>query len=209
MSNSPLQIRNPQSAIGSLQPTQEGSMRTVTYGAACSLDGFITARDGAIDWLKWSPDVSAIMEEYWKGVDAMLFGRKTWDFAQASGGGGGDEASDRGAFANVQSYLFSRTIKKAPPGVQLVSENAGEFVRDLKRKPGRGICVMSGGDFARSLFEAGVVDEVGLNIHPVLLGAGARLFQDPGIQVNLELKGCVYATYRVKRRAARAGRRAP
>src|SRR5262245_39204242 len=89
-------------------------MRTVTYGAACSLDGFITARDGAIDWLKWSPDVSAIMEEYWKGVDAMLFGRKTWDFAQASGGSGG-EGSDRGAFASVASYLFSRTIKKVPP----------------------------------------------------------------------------------------------
>jgi dihydrofolate reductase len=191
-------------------------MRTVTYGAACSLDGFITARDGAIDWLQWSPDVSAIMAEYWKGVDAMLFGRKTWDFAQASGGGGDGEAADRGAFANVKTYLFSRTIKKAPPGVQLVSENAGEFVRELKRKPGKGICVMSGGNLARSLFEAGVVDEVGLNIHPVLLGDGARLFQDAGDRVNLELKecrtlhhGCVYAIYRVKRRAARAGRRGP
>jgi hypothetical protein len=35
---------------------------------------------------------------------------------------------------------------------------------------------MGGGEPAKSLFEANVIDEIGLNIHPVLLGSGIPLF---------------------------------
>ena len=104
-------------------------MRAVTYGA-CSLDGFLAADDGALDWLHFSRDV---------------------------------------------------------------------------HRPGRGICVMGGGELARSLLAADVVDEVGLNIHPVLLGRGVPLFRAPGHRIALELLecrtiegGCVLATYRVR-----------
>jgi riboflavin biosynthesis pyrimidine reductase len=64
---------------------------------------------------------------------------------------------------------------------------------------------MSGGNFATSLLQAGVIDEIGLNIHPVLLGSGVPAFLDPGKRVKLELTecrqldgGCVMVTYRVK-----------
>jgi dihydrofolate reductase len=80
-------------------------------------------------------------------------------------------------------------------------------VRKLKRSRGKEICVFGGGDFARSLFEAGVIDEVGLNIHPVLLGSGIPFFHDAG-RVKLELlenrsiaEGCVYLLYKVVRKA--------
>ena len=59
---------------------------------------------------------------------------------------------------------------------------------------------------ARSLFEAELIDEVGLNIHPVLLGDGIPLFHPMSRQIDLELidckvlsTGCVYVLYRVKR----------
>ena len=45
-------------------------------------------------------------------------------------------------------------------------------MRKLKSEPGKDIIVMSGGNFATSLLQAGVIDEIGLNIHPVLLGSG-------------------------------------
>jgi dihydrofolate reductase len=64
---------------------------------------------------------------------------------------------------------------------------------------------MGGGDLARTLFQAGVIDEVGLNIHPVLLGAGVPLFPEIGRRLNLDLLesrildgGCVLANYRVR-----------
>jgi len=173
-------------------------MRKVTYGAACSLDGFITGANGSIDWLHFSPDVQKIMADYWKNVDTLLMGRKTWDFAAQQKGGG--------ATGGVHSYVFSRTLDKiSRKGVTLVKDDAGEFVRSLKERDGKDICVLGGGDFARSLLAAGVVDEVGLNVHPILLGAGAPLFLDNGRRIPLELAesrqidgGCVYSIYRVR-----------
>ena len=178
-------------------------MRKVIYGGACSLDGFLSAGDGALDWLHFSKDVEAVMKKFWANTDALLFGRKTWE--QAGGAGGG---SSNG----IRSYLFSRTLEQAPrKGVELVTADAGGFVRALKQQPGKDILVMSGGNFAASLFEAGVIDEVGLNIHPLLLGSGAPAFLDPGARVKLELTecreldgGCVLVTYRVPHQDGRS-----
>jgi dihydrofolate reductase len=174
-------------------------MRTVTYGAACSLDGFIVGPDGAMDWLHFSRDVQEATAAYWATVDTVLMGRKTWEVAAAQGGGGGS--------AGIATYVFSRTLREiAQPGVHLVATDPGDFVRDLKRRPGRGICVMGGGELAQSLLAADVIDEVGLNVHPVLLGAGVPLFRDAGRRIPLELAecrtldgGCVLAMYRVRR----------
>ena len=173
-------------------------MRKVIYGGACSLDGFLTDRDGAVDWLHFSKDVEAIMAKSWATVDTILFGRKTFEFAAKLGGGPG--------LSGVKSYVFSRTLSGPPAkDVELVSSDAGAFVRALKAKPGKDIIVMSGGNLAASLLRAGVVDEIGFNIHPILLGAGVPAFLDTGARVSLELTecrpldgGCAFVVYRVK-----------
>ena len=189
-------------------------MRLVTYGAACSLDGFIAKTDGNVDWLRFTPDAQAVMRDSWSRIDTILMGRKTYEVAAGSGAGGGGTPG-------ITSYVFSRTLEKLPHrGAELVRQDAAGFVRALKQKPGKEICVMGGGDFARSLIEAGVVDEIGINVHPVLLGSGVPLFLDPRRQVDLELtecrqmaEGCVLLRYRVapavaKPRAGAAARRA-
>ena len=180
-------------------------MRTVTYGAACSLDGFIAGRDGAIDWLHYSADVNEIMRDYWKSVDTVLMGRKTWEPA-ASQYSSAAKSKTKGN-TKVKTYVFSRTLGSIEAnGVDLVRDDAADFVRDLKGRPGKDICLMGGGELARALFEADLVDEVGMNIHPILFGSGVPMFHDPHHRVALELKetrpldgGCVYTIYRVKR----------
>jgi len=173
-------------------------MRTVTYGAACSLDGYIAPPDGSMDWLHWSKDVQEIMKTYWATIDTMLMGRKTWEVVTAGGGGGG------GGMGGITTYVFSRTLTSVGHGAHLVRDDAGEFVRRLKEQPGKGICVMGGGELAQSLFAAGVIDEVGMNVHPILLGSGAPFFRDAGRRIALELAesrvldgGCVLMSYRV------------
>ena len=172
-------------------------MRKVIYGGACSLDGFLADRNGAIDWLHFSKDVQQIMAKSWATADAILFGRKTWEGAMSQGGGG--------ATPGVKAYVFSRTLTSVPDGVELVQRDAGDFVRALKKTPGKDIIVMSGGNLATSLLSAGVIDEIGFNIHPVLLGGGTPAFLDAGTRVKLELSecrtldgGCILVTYRVK-----------
>jgi dihydrofolate reductase len=175
-------------------------MRTVIYGGACSLDGFMAGPAGELDWLHFSNDVQQIVATSWASADTILFGRKTWEGAAARGGGG--------AMPGVKAYVFSRTLTSVPhdSGVELVREEAGTFVRNLKSRPGKDIIVMSGGHFASALIDAGVVDEVGFNVHPVLLGGGIPAFVGTGTRVALELKecrtldgGCVLVTYKIRR----------
>lgn len=175
-------------------------MRKVIYGGACSLDGFLTGPDGELDWLHFSKDVQAAIVKSFAAADTILFGRKSWETAAASGQGG--------TTPGMTGYVFSRTLTALPPGgPTLVKDDPGTFVRALKQRPGKDLLVMSGGNLARALFAAGVIDEVGMNVHPVLLGSGTPAFVDCGHRVRLDLTearsidgGCVLMTYRVCQR---------
>jgi dihydrofolate reductase len=174
-------------------------MRKVTFGGANSLDNFIARPDHAVDWLKWSNEAASVTAEYWKTVDTVVMGRKTYEVAIA-------RQTGTNPFPGVTCYVFSRTIKPSRDDqVEIISEDAAQFVRKLKKRKGKGICVMGGGELAHSLFEAGLIDEIGLNIHPVLLSAGIPLFLPMKRQIDLELvecrpfkNGCVLVKYRVK-----------
>lgn len=174
-------------------------MRKVTFGGANSLDNYLARPDDAVDWLLWGDEAAAVMTDYWKTIDTVLMGRKTYEVALRSGHEGG-------AYPGMKTYVFSRTLKQnSDGGVTLISANAVEFVLDLKQREGKNICLMGGGELARPLFEADLIDEIGFNIHPVLLGSGIPLFHSMSRQINLELlecrpfkNGCVYVTYRVK-----------
>lgn len=182
-------------------------MRTITYGGAVSLDGFLAGVDGSIDWLQFSKDVQQVMKDYWKDVDTMLMGRKTWAVAA-----GQEWPTDKNAKKTkprkepaMHTYVFSRTLKAIDrPGVELVKADAVEFVRDLKRRPGKDICLMGGGELAQSLLAADLVDEIGLNIHPILLGSGIPTFRELGRRLKLALRecrqlegSCILAKYKV------------
>jgi dihydrofolate reductase len=191
--------------ISYLQPNRsrgcekEPIMRKVIFGGANSLDNYFARKDDSVDWLLWSDDLGPIMAEFWKPIDTIVMGRRTYEVAQRM-------SSGTGGYPGVKSYVFSRTIKaKAGSGVEIISEDAAEFVRKLKNQEGKDICVMGGGLLAKSLFEANVIDEVGFNIHPVLLGSGIPLFYEMKNQIDLELlecrpfkTGCVMVRYRVK-----------
>jgi dihydrofolate reductase len=174
-------------------------MRKVIYGAACSFDGFIAGPGGAMDWLHFSKDVQDFMAKFWPTIDTIVMGRGTWEVSAAQ------PPADAPATPGIQTYVFSRTLQKIDrPGVQLTREDAGPVVARLKKQPGKDICVMGGGILGTSLLDAGVVDEVGVNMHPVILGDGIPLFRRLTKRVPLRLKearqihgGCVLLTYKV------------
>jgi dihydrofolate reductase len=172
-------------------------MRKVTFGVGNSLDNFIARTDHAVDWLLWGEEAASVTAEFWKTIDTVVMGRKTYEVALKHG---------TTSYPGVKNYVFSRTLKESPDErVEIIAEDAAGFVRELKSQEGKAICVMGGGELARSLFEADLIDEVGLNVHPVLLGTGIPLFLPMGRQLDLELveckpfrNGCVLLMYRVK-----------
>lgn len=179
-------------------------MRKVIFGCANSLDNYIARKDHSYDWLMWSDESAEIMKEFWPRFDTMIMGRKTWDVAQANSPKA--KKKTREYHPGIKTYVFSRTLEAGEEdGAIIRNDDPGEFVRDLKGQDGKDICIMGGGLLARDLFEAGVIDEIGFNIHPILLGSGIPLFPEMKRQVDLELlecrpfkNGCVYVRYRVK-----------
>lgn len=171
-------------------------MRKVTYGGAVSLDFYLAGENEEIDWLKPpSEDAQAIMVESFRGVDSILMGRKTYEFAQRMAGGGPP-------MKGVTTYVFSSSLTQVKDA-ELVSTDAADFVRDLKAKEGGNILVMGGGELGTSLIDAGLVDEIGFSIQPVLLGGGIPAFRELSRRVDLELvetreikPGCVLVKYR-------------
>jgi len=174
-------------------------MRKVVFGGANSLDNYFARKDDAVDWLLWSDEVGKIMADYFKSFDTIVMGRRTYEVAIASGHGGG-------SYGGMKSYVFSRTLKpRSTKALEITSEDVAAVVERLKQQEGKDICIMGGGLLAKSLFEADLIDEIGFNIHPVLLGSGIPLFYQMNCQVDLELidcktfkTGCVLVTYRVK-----------
>lgn len=171
-------------------------MRKLIFGGAISLDGYLARPDHAVDWILWGEEAADVMKDYWKPFDAVVMGRKTFEIAAK---GGGD------AYPGMKTFVTSRSMKEAPNGVTLIRDDAAGFIRKLKAEEGKDICLMGGGDLAKSLFEADLIDEIGFNIHPVLLGAGVPLFHEMRRQIDLDLKecrpfrnGCAYVVYRVK-----------
>src|SRR5688500_7836451 len=183
-------------------------MRTVIYGGANSLDNFLARPDGGVDWLRRDAGAAAIMKEVWQSIDTVSMGRKSYEAGKKMSGGTPKRSAKKKRSAegppSVPSYVFSRTLPDDEPGVIVVREDAVAFVRRLKDEPGRDILIMGGGELAHPLFEAGLIDRVGFNIHPVLLGAGVPAFHPMTRQIDLELvdsrpigDGCVYVDYRV------------
>ena len=171
------------------------ALRKVTYGVACSLDGYIARPDGGVDWLRWTEDVQRISAEFWRTIDTVLLGRRTYEAALAGG---------LRAYPGARNVVFSKTLDPAAfPEVEVVASDAEVFVARLKRQDGPGIAVIGGGQLAGSLFDAGLIDEIGCNVHPVLLRTGVPLAQ---VQRSVELElvrsqvlklGCIYLLYRV------------
>jgi dihydrofolate reductase len=175
-------------------------MRKVTYGGAISLDGYLAGPGESIDWLRYTDETAGLIRESFRNVDTMLMGRKTYEFAQRMGGGP--------PHPGVKAYIFSRTVADIGerPDYELVREDVADFVRRIKDEDGGDILVMGGGELGSALIEAGLVDEIGFSIQPVLVGGGVPAFRELSHLVELELvegralsKGCVLVKYRVVR----------
>ena len=173
-------------------------MRKVVFGGANSLDNYFARKDDSVDWLKWSDEAGKMIADYFKTFDTIVMGRRTYEVAMASGHGGSSPG--------MKTYVFSRTLKpRATKNLEITSEDVTAVVGRLKQEEGKDICIMGGGLLARPLFEANLIDEIGFNIHPVLLGSGIPIFHEMNQQIDLELidckalsNGCVLVRYAVK-----------
>jgi dihydrofolate reductase len=110
-----------------------------------------------------------------------VLGRKTYEPVLKSG-------SPFPTFPGVKNYVLSRTLQESSDkNVEIIREDVVEFIRWLKTEEGKDIFVMGGGLLVKPLFKANLIDEVEVNVHPLLLGSGIPLFHEINHQIDVEL----------------------
>jgi dihydrofolate reductase len=154
-------------------------MRKVVYGGAMSLDGFIAGPNGEHDWIVSDPDIDfgAMMARF----DTFLVGRKTFEAMRRMVG----EAPPT---PGITSIVCSRTLNPADHPDLTITADAERLVAELRATAGKDIALFGGGELFRSLLAAGLVDEVGVSVIPVLLGGGVPFLPSPAARATLKLR---------------------
>lgn len=149
--------------------------RKIIVQIATSADGFIARSDGSFDWLDLpSPEGNYGMDEFYKSIDTILWGRKTCDMAiemQKNGVAGA------GFDTTVKNYVFTRGAvpSAAPAGVEYVKEPIKAFATRLREAGGKDIWMMGGGGIIGSFLDEGEIDEFMISLIPVFIGEGIPL----------------------------------
>jgi dihydrofolate reductase len=151
---------------------------------ATSADGFIARRDGGIDWLdRPRPRGNYGMADFFRSIDTVLWGRKTYEVALGFTGGKGV-----GYGMRAKNYVFSRRPpKKHPSDVEFVREPLPKFISRLRKTPGKDVWIMGGAGLWGSLIDAGGIDELVIHVVPVLIGDGIPLLAPRRRLVRLRL----------------------
>lgn len=152
-------------------------------------------------------DSGRIAQESMKTSGSLLMGRRTYEDLLSSWNKQGGPFKDM--LNNTPKYVASTTLSEPLPwpNSMLLEGDAADAVARLRSEPGKDIVVLGSGELLRGLMKRGLVDAYVLQIHPLVLGSGQRLFDDGVPDVGLHLDnsqgtstGVIVATYSTDRR---------
>ena len=162
-------------------PGREQRMASLVLKMSVSLDGYVAPLDGSTDWIAagGSEDGLSWTVETVSNAGTHLIGAATY------AGWAGYWPSASGPFAKpmneIPKVVFSDSLASAGWGeTTIATGDLAEAITRLKQERSGGYLLAHGGArFARSLVQTGLIDEYRLLIHPVVLGAGERIFLVP------------------------------
>lgn len=159
-------------------------MGSIISGLFISLDGVVEAPD-TWHFPYFNDEMGAAVGAMMGSNDAMLIGRKTYDeFATFWPTANADDPA-AAQMNGTRKYVVSTTL--TDPAWQNCTVVSGDVKAELTRlKQDQRLGTTGSGTLVRWLLEQGLVDELHLLVHPLVVGKGKRLFDD-GAQVPLKL----------------------
>ncbi len=165
-------------------------MRKIIAALQVSLDGFIEGPNGELDWVDtWEGDGFNILsqvdtcilggrmysgyEQYWRAILANPEAILAFTGKAASKG-----EIDYAHFADKTPHVvLTKTMDEVTWKNSRIARDVEEIGR-LKQQPGRDMYAVGGATLVSSLMDSGLIDELRLVVHPVVLGGGKALFKD-------------------------------
>lgn len=167
--------------IGISNEVGGAGMRRVQFYGAISLDGYLATTDHDLQWLmKTEGGEDANSDRFFKQIDTTIMGRKTYDVSKSLMG-------DELFFPDKDNYVLSRTRRGHEEDVTYYDGSPVELVHNLQKQAGGNIWIVGGGQLVTDLVAADLIDEWWIQIAPVLLGDGIRLFKKGDYATRLKL----------------------
>jgi dihydrofolate reductase len=167
-------------------------MGRLIYSFSVSLDGFVNAPDGSLDWADVDEEVHFWFNDQARGVGASLYGRRLYDLMAAYWPTAGSDPDATPAmrefaaiWARIPRFVFSTTLDTVDHNSRLVRGDLEEVLRSVQRETD-GDVEVGGPTLASEFVRRGLVDEYRLVVHPVVLGGGTPFF--PSLATPLRLR---------------------
>lgn len=183
-------------------------MGTVGAGFSMSLDGFIAGPNDEVDrvfaWmfrgdtdvkltrgdqgidLKVSSEGAEQFEDMTQSIGAIVSGRRMFDVAGAWGG----KHPLNVPIVVLTHHPPQEWINKPDSPFTFVTDGVESAVAKAKEIAGDKSVGVGGADVTRQCLKLGLLDDIGIDLVPVLLGSGVRLFEHLGIEpIELEITG--------------------
>jgi dihydrofolate reductase len=186
--------------------SEEAPMRKVIASEIVSLDGVVESPQ---EWHfpYFNDEMAQAIGAAMAASDAMLLGRVTYEEFAAfwpSQEPSEEDQETTDYMNNTPKFVVSKTLEEPLEwnNSTLIKGDVAEEISKLKGQPGKDISITGSPTLVRSLFEDGLLDELRLMLHPIIVGSGKRLFEDGGEQKALQLvdskifsTGVLYLTY--------------
>ncbi|MEU6990900.1 dihydrofolate reductase family protein [Streptomyces sp. NPDC046465] len=170
-------------------------MGKIVWMMSASLDGFMEGPDRELDWHLVDDELHRHFNEKAARMGASLEGRVTWELmagfwptADADPDCTEPVREFAGIWRSMPKYVFSRTLEKAGWNTTIVREVVPEEIRALC-EGSEGDLGVGGADLASSFLRQGLLDEIHVYVHPVLIGRGKAMFQAADVTADLRLTG--------------------
>lgn len=156
-------------------------MRPVYFYGAMSLDGYLADEHDGLQWL-FDTDLAGVSTypNFEAQIDTLVMGRTTYDETRKILG-------DAPFYPGKQKVIFTHASRASQFDTEFVSGEVVPVVERLRRQAGTGIWIVGGGQLVATLLEAGLIDDLWIQIAPVLLGRGKRLFPEGDYSQRLNL----------------------
>jgi dihydrofolate reductase len=166
-----------------------GPLARLVYSSICSLDLYVNDEQGKFDWAAPDDELHAFVNQSERAAGTYLYGRRMYETMASWETVESDQPVAR-EFAEIwraaDKVVYSTTLERVSTArTRLEPRFDPDEVRRLKQAAEEDISI-GGATLAAEALRAGLIDELHLFLHPVLVGGGTRALPD-GAHLKLEL----------------------
>lgn len=156
-------------------------MRKLKLQTQMTVDGFVSGPNGEMDWMtfEWDDKLNEYLSDLDEPIDCIVLGRKLAEgfIPHWASEPEGEDQRSIDKINNATKVVFTRTLDAHEwPNTVLAKGDIAEEITELKSQPGGDMIAYGGGELVSSLAEHGLIDEVHLFVHPVVIGNGTSIF---------------------------------